>query len=138
MSTDAVAAPSHPFLDGGSIRAADARPRSTVDWRQALAGALLVAGLVAILVAWYGISGTLDPGAQMPYLISGGVGGSALIAFGVALLVAYEHACDRAALDRLLDRIDELEQRLDERMVPTVNGKGAPKTAQSARRSTGG
>ncbi|HVT77814.1 MAG TPA: hypothetical protein VHD87_12350 [Acidimicrobiales bacterium] len=136
MNND-IAMQQHPLLAGESGRAADARPPATIDWRQAVAGALLVAGLVAILVAWYGISGTLDPGEQMPYLISGGVGGAALIAFGVTILVSYEHARDRAALDRLLDRIDQLEVRLDARADATVtNGNGAPKTSHSPRRAS--
>ncbi|HJT93877.1 MAG TPA: hypothetical protein VJ777_18430 [Mycobacterium sp.] len=138
MSTD-IAMRTHPLFESDGVRADDARPRSNVDWRQALAGALLVAGLVAILVAWYGISGTLDPGEQMPYLISGGVGGAALIAFGVTLLVAYEHARDRAALDRLLDRIDQLERRLEERDANAPgngNGNGAAKPARAGRRTT--
>lgn len=139
MTTNA-AIHTHPLLDGDATvgRAFDAKPSSAIDWRQALAGALLVGGLVAILVAWYGISGTLDPGEQMPYLISGGVGGVALIAFGVTLLVAYEHARDRAALERLLDRIDQLEQRLDERAdtnAATANGIAASKPGRPARRT---
>jgi hypothetical protein len=48
----------------------------------------------------------------MPYLASGGVGGAALIAIGITLVVSYEHASDRAALEQLLDRFDSLEARL--------------------------
>jgi hypothetical protein len=134
MNTDA-AIHRHPFLDADTTRVADARPSSTLDWRQAAGGALLVAGLVAILIAWYGISGTLDPGEQMPYLISGGIGGAALIAFGVTTLVAFEHARDRAALDRLLDRIDQLEQRLDDRSSTVEAPNGKAQAPRRARRS---
>jgi peptidoglycan/LPS O-acetylase OafA/YrhL len=83
------------------------------DWRRIMGLALMFAGATAILVAWYGISDTVDPGEQMPYLASGGLGGAAAIAVGITLLVAREHARDRAALARVLDRLGELERRLD-------------------------
>jgi hypothetical protein len=70
-------------------------------------------GFIATLVAWYGVSGTLDPGEQMPYISSGGFGGAALIALGVTLLVAYEHARDRDALRDVLDELDAVRSRLE-------------------------
>jgi hypothetical protein len=86
-------------------------------WRQVVGWLLMIGGAIAVLVAWHGISGTVDPGEQMPYLASGGLGGAAAIAIGAVLLIACEHARDRAALGLVLQRIDELERRLD-RLVP--------------------
>jgi hypothetical protein len=83
-----------------------------LDWRQALGGGLIVLGIIGILVAWFQIAGTAEVWKQMPYLASGGVGGAALIAIGITLVVAYEHASDRAALEQLMDRFDSLEARL--------------------------
>ena len=86
----------------------------SLDWRQAVGGALVVLGMLAIVIAWFGVSGTLDPGEQMPYISSGGFGGAALIAIGVTLLISFEHSRDRDALARVLDELDELRRRLDE------------------------
>ena len=85
----------------------------SLDWRQALGGALIVLGMLAIIVSWFGVSGTLDPGEQMPYISSGGFGGSALIAIGVTLLISFEHSRDRDALAQVLDELDDVRSRLD-------------------------
>lgn len=90
-----------------------ASPLNSLDWRQAVGGAMIGLGMLAILVAWFGVSGTLDPGKQMPYISSGGFGGSALIAVGVTLLVTVEHIRDREALRDVLDELDAVRDRLD-------------------------
>lgn len=132
---DEVTIERHPFLDtpsaAGGGRLAGSGPVATLDWRQALGGALLLAGIVAVMVAWYGISGTLDPGKQMPYLASGGIGGAALIAIGVTLLLSFEHARDRAALAEVLDRLEKLEDRLPPVTPESTNG--APRRRQPRR-----
>ncbi len=117
----------HADLDGHSLTAITRhrsdddthrtnRPRGSfdaLDWRQAVGGALIGLGVIGIIVAWFGVSGTLDPGEQMPYISSGGFGGSALIAIGVTLLVSFEHMRDRDALYRVLAELEELERRID-------------------------
>lgn len=99
---------------------------NTLDWRQAVGGGLIGLGMLGIVVAWFGVSGTLDPGEQMPYISSGGFGGSALIAIGVTLLVSFEHIRDREALHDVLDELDELRHRLDAALTepprPSDNG----------------
>jgi hypothetical protein len=84
----------------------------TMDTRQAIAIALIVLGMIGVVIAWFGISGTLDPGEQMPYLASGGIGGAALIAIGVMMYVSWEHVQDRAALAALLQRLETIEAGL--------------------------
>lgn len=104
----------HPLATAGR---ADPTARPTVagslDWRQAVGGALIALGVVAVLIGWYGVSGTLDPAEQLPYISSGGFGGAALIAVGVTLLVAYEHTRDREALGMILDELDSLSSRIE-------------------------
>ncbi len=46
-------------------------------------------GVVAILIAWFGASGTAIVAEQIPYLISGGLLGLGLIIAGAALFVRY-------------------------------------------------
>jgi hypothetical protein len=101
-----VAAPALRPLAAGSLQ--------SLDWRQAVGGAHVVLGMLAIIIAWFGVSGTLDPGEQMPYISSGGFGGAALIAVGVTLLISFEHSRDRDALGQVLDELDQLRRRLDE------------------------
>ena len=98
----------HPLAPAGHLV-----ERGRPPWRQVVGWLLMIGGAIAVLVAWYGISGTVDPGEQMPYLASGGLGGAAAIGVGAVLVVACEHARDRAALGLVLQRIDELERRLD-------------------------
>lgn len=95
-----------------------------LDWRQAVGGGLIALGMIGIVVAWFGVSGTLDPGEQMPYISSGGFGGSALIAIGVTLLVSFEHTRDRDALAEVLAELDDLKRRIDARTGDDVTGNG--------------
>ena len=106
----------HPLnaQDGQPTTAYAAGPIGSMDTRQAIAIALIVLGMIGVIVAWFGISGTLDPGEQMPYLASGGIGGAALIAIGVMMYVSWEHVQDRAALATLLQRLEAVEIALRE------------------------
>jgi hypothetical protein len=62
-------------------------PAATDDQRWRVAGTVLVAvGLAAIGAGWFGASGTRDVSDQIPYLISGGLFGLALVVLGAALL----------------------------------------------------
>lgn len=88
-----------------------------MDARQVIAIALIVLGMIGVIVAWFGISGTLDPGKQMPYLASGGIGGVALIAIGVTVYISWEHVQDRATLAVLLQRLDEVESALRDAVI---------------------
>lgn len=110
--------PDHPLSARARTGASDGderrdrgSPLNNLDWRQALGAALMAGGALAIAVAWWQISGTPNPGEQMPPFASGGLGGAAAIAIGVLLLNSFEHKEDREALHDLLDRIDQLEAR---------------------------
>lgn len=141
LESDAVALAHHRLLARGSAAVRPPSAPGSLDWRQAAGGALLTLGFLAILIAWYGVSGTLDPGKQMPYISSGGFGGAALIALGVTLLVAYEHVRDRAALREVLSELDALRSRLEaldrdlDRTAPTPAKPASNGAARSAGRS---
>ena len=132
----------HGLLERGQ-RAGIPTQRGALDWRQAIGGALVGLGFIATIVAWYGVSGTLDPGEQMPYISSGGFGGAALIALGVTLLVGFEHARDRAALRDVLHELDAVRAQLatldsDLRQArPARSANGAsPKSTRVAKAAT--
>jgi hypothetical protein len=59
-------------------------PRVVVGW------ILIAAGAIALFVGYWGVSGTLDPGKQLPYVVSGGLGGLFLLGLGVALVLHAE------------------------------------------------
>ena len=54
--------------------------------------AAVVLGAVLIMLAWYGASGTRDVTDQVPYLISGGLLGLALVVAGTGVVMRYSLA----------------------------------------------
>ena len=116
--TDPVDLTDHLVMRGGVdplLPPAHDRPetrRVVLDWRQAVGGLLILAGAVVMVVAWVGISGEHESYKQLPYFLSGGLGGGGLIALGIAALVAYEHSCDRRSMAALEDHLRYLEDGL--------------------------
>jgi hypothetical protein len=81
-----------------------------------LALTLVAAGLLLIGLGWNGmagsggeINGVPNLNAQLPWLVSGGILGLALVVFGAALLIAHHARADRqhleATLSEILDRL---------------------------------
>jgi hypothetical protein len=105
--------------DAGSTRrlALPLGRTGTTDWRQSAGFGAIGLGAIGIVVSWFQIAGEREIWKQLPYLASGGIGGAAAIAIGIALLIAFEHSADRAALDVVLDRLDGLDDRLQDRLV---------------------
>lgn len=68
--------------------------------------AVALAGLVALGIAWSGVAATLLPEVQMPYLVSGAIGGVALAGTAMAVLGTHlerrNSAWDRAVLDDII------------------------------------
>jgi hypothetical protein len=81
-----------------------------------LALSVIGLGLLVIGFGWYGISGrgaqvdgATDVRAQLPYLVSGGFLGLALVVLGAALLVVHTTRLERARSEALLEaRFDAL------------------------------
>ncbi len=67
----------------------------------------LFGGAVLLVVAWYDISGTADLYKQMPYLVSAGFSGLALIIVGSALVIAGRNDRVERRLAQLIDAITE-------------------------------
>lgn len=63
------------------------------------------AGFVLIAVAWNGAAGLDFVQGQVPYLISGGLGGLGLIVLGAAFVITEGNRRDRAELERRLDEV---------------------------------
>jgi hypothetical protein len=70
-----------------------------VAWGLAGLGGLL------LVLGWYGVSGESLTAKQLPYLVSGGLGGIALVILAAALLTTQD-------VRRQLDRLQTVEQRV--------------------------
>jgi hypothetical protein len=77
-----------------------------------LFGGMVVAGFVAMALGWRVAARTLNVAAQMPAIVSGGLGGLMLIVIGTGLFVAQmgraSAADQRTDLDEVLDRTSEV------------------------------
>lgn len=71
-----------------------------------------VVGFLVILLAWNGAAGLDYAQGQLPYLISGGVGGLGLVVVGAALVVAESNRRDRAVLEAQLAELIAAVERL--------------------------
>lgn len=78
-------------------------------WDRAAAVLFTVAGLIALLLGWIGVSGANAVVKQLPYIISGGIGGIALVGVGAALWVASDMRDEWSELRRLRLTVDRLE-----------------------------
>jgi hypothetical protein len=69
--------------------------------------ALVGLGLLLIGIGWNGAAGQLSVVAQLPYLVSGGLLGLAVVVLGAAVLVLQSAREDRVALEAKLDLLAE-------------------------------
>lgn len=79
-------------------------------WK-AIAGTLLgLAGAVAIIIAWFRVRDLLEVADQVPILVSGGMGGLALIVGGVWLLRSHESDLLFRHLQETTERLGRVEE----------------------------
>lgn len=81
-----------------------------------------LAGVALILLGWNGAASYDRVESQMPYLISGGLAGLALVIIGAGLLVVQAQRQNRAALQA---SIIDLREAID-RLIETTSPSGAP------------
>jgi hypothetical protein len=97
-----------------------AATRPVVGW--VLAGL----GVIAIVVGYLGVSREAVVAKQLPYLISGGIGGVALVGFGAALIASEDMRRFRGRLDALEAMVADLHGVLLARPdAPSPNGQRA-------------
>lgn len=90
-----------PMALGPAVRLVARLARPRIGW--VLAGL----GIVAVVVAWSQTSDELFVARQVPYLISGGLGGLGLIVLGGVFLTTND-------LYRYTDRLDRVERKVDD------------------------
>ena len=70
-------------------------------WDRAAAWALIAIGAIALVIGWVGASNTPFPAEQIPYVLSGGIGGALLVGLGAALLLSADARDEWQKLDRI-------------------------------------
>jgi hypothetical protein len=65
--------------------------------------AFVFAGFVAIVLGWIGMARSGAPDEQLPFIVSGGMGGIGLIAFGVGILLVAQIRTERQSLTAVLE-----------------------------------
>jgi hypothetical protein len=65
--------------------------------------AYCIVGFFLIFLGWNGAASNDRETAQIPYLISGGIGGLALVVLGSALIVTHSLRADRVELNGVLE-----------------------------------
>ena len=75
-----------------------------------LALALVGVGLLLIGLGYNGMASNTAVAAQMPYLLSGGLLGLALVVFGSALMVNHSAREDRQRMEGVLQQLLEVQQ----------------------------
>ena len=78
-----------------------------LQWDRVLAWALVAAGATPLIIGWAGVSGSAYSAEQLPYIISGGIGGIFLLGVGATLWLS----ADLRDEWRKLDRIEEVLQQ---------------------------
>lgn len=82
-------------------------------WDRAAAVVATIAGAIALIVGWHGMSKSPFAAAQIPYLLSGGIGGIFLLGLAGLLWLSADLRDEWAKLDRLEGRLERLEALLD-------------------------
>ncbi|HUR13775.1 MAG TPA: hypothetical protein VM097_04700 [Mycobacteriales bacterium] len=117
------------------------RGLSSDRWMLVVGGTLLPLGVMLVLLGWWGASHTVFVFEQVPYLLSGGVLGLALVIAGGFLYFAYwltlmvrESRLGRAELADALGRVERLLEEAG--AAPrTARSKGAPSSRLVATRT---
>lgn len=80
--------------------------------RPVLGWVLAALGALALLLGWYGVSGESLTAKQLPYVVSGGLTGVALVILAGVFLATDDVRQQLARLDRLEQKVDTLLELL--------------------------
>lgn len=73
-----------------------------------IACGLVLIGAVAVVLGWIGVSGTGLAAEQIPYLVSGGIGGLLLVVVGCTAWVSADLQDEWRRLDAIEEHLDQL------------------------------
>lgn len=80
--------------------------------RPALGWLLVIVGVVLLIVGWFGVSREALVARQLPYFLSGGLGGLAAVLVGVALVAGNDLRRFSGRLRRLEEQLSDLHEVL--------------------------
>ena len=75
---------------------------------RAAAVAMLGLGVIVIVAGWIGVSGEAYPAKQLPFIISGGIGGMCLLGLGALFWLSSDLRDEWTALDRIQEALSDL------------------------------
>jgi hypothetical protein len=76
-----------------------------------LAAVLTVAGLIVVLVGYLGVRDESHIELQLPYVISGGIGGLALMGLGALVLIQYQMRLQARRFAEMTDTLDDWKEQ---------------------------
>lgn len=85
-----------------------------LQWDRVLAWAFVAVGAAAIIAGWVGVSGSAYAAGQLPYIISGGIGGIFLLGVGATLWLSADLRDEWRKLDCIEDALREGRSDRDE------------------------
>jgi membrane-bound ClpP family serine protease len=87
---------------------------------QVFGAMLCVAGFVALVIGWWKISKESIVALQIPYLVSGGIGGALLLGMGGVLLLTHDLRLDNRRLEAVEEALNDLRAALLEEAAREV------------------
>ena len=109
----------------------DLRSWLEAQWDRALAVGLVLLGALALLLGWLGIDDALYPGQQIPYVLSGGIGGLFAVGVGAVLWLSADLRDEWRKLDEIDQKLDRI---LEQQQAPAPAPEPADGDAPPARR----
>ncbi len=91
-----------------------------------------VVGLFLIFLGWNGAASYDRVQAQIPYVVSGGIAGLALVVIGAAMLIVYGNRSDRAALQSSIEDLRDALERNAGLAAESPAATAAPAAAATA------
>lgn len=114
-----------------------------VRWMLVPGSIAVLLGFVVMLLGWFGAARTSREIEQIPYLISGGLVGLALVVLGGLLLlstfwVAVLRKLNEEAEERAARQVDDLRHRLEDLEVASARSNGARRPRAASGTATAG
>jgi hypothetical protein len=112
-------------------------------WDRVAAFVALVAGGAALVAGWFGASGSGYPAEQLPYVISGGLGGLFLLGLGATLWLSADLRDEWRKLDRVEEALrqvraaSEVQAPEKDGAIPEARGERGAMPAKAVGREAG-
>lgn len=91
-----------------------------LSWDRAAAWAAVVAGVVALILGWVGVSDKLYTAEQIPYVISAGLGGIFLLGLGGILWLSADLRDEWTQLDKIEELLAQQAEQTASAGAPVV------------------